>query len=525
MCRGLLISIALVGCTTDLEPAAALRVEPATIDLDVDLALAPPSEALHVYTADGDEVESTFETFRLGTIDNGQLTSDGMTGGAATLVVHYQGLTATVPVTARIHGRRVVAGALDVFAGATQVPFDAQLSPVDRVVLPPNLGELDLDFVAGDLDDTHQVHITGPYLDITAVAPGVAGPRQLVLAANEWQAIAHTGGEVGVEVASLANSAPVTAKVTTATYEIGTTPIRDVMVGAMLEDATAPALIRYAMTTARLEPALSGPDGTCVGCHIAISPDGKHLAAGTPSSAGGPAGILFDLAQGTIVARSDAMPTPWVAGSFDPSGVLVTSSKTGELSVRDPATGQVTMPIATGELATSPAVSPDGHALAYTELDLMGATVSNPLGDAIHVRSWDAATGAVGAPIELVRDARKVVMPMYSADGAWLSYGHSPDLTTEVPFLGSGAVKTDGSGTIVELTTDPLDRLARFASAPGAGVMWVVFTSARPFGNHAAGTKQLWVEMFDPSTGALSPAFHLPGQRALDILHGPTPLP
>ncbi|MEO8553954.1 MAG: WD40 repeat domain-containing protein, partial [Kofleriaceae bacterium] len=284
-------------------------------------------------------------------------------------------------------------------------------------------------------------------------------------------------------------------------------------------------LAAYVPVTARLQPALAGPDGTCVGCHVAVSADGTRLAAGVASTAGGPGGILFDLKQGTIITTSDAMPTPWVAGAFDPSGVLVTSSKTGELSVRDPMTGEVTLSVATGELATSPAISPDGKTLAYTELDVAGETIANPLGDALHVRPWNAATGEVGATVELVRDARKIVMPMYSADGKWLAYGHTPDLATEMPFLGSGAVKTDGSGTVVELTTDPLDRLARFASAAQPGRMWVVFTSARPFGSNPAGTKQLWLEAFDPDTGTLSPAFHLPGQRGLDILHGPTPLP
>jgi len=537
MCRWLLISITLVGCTTDIAPTPTLRVEPEAMDLDVDLAAAPPTGAIHVYASDEDGLEYevtagttfTFTGAQLGTVDNAQLTSDGVTGGASILVVQYQKLSASVPVTARVHCRRVVEGTLapDAFATATPTPVDAQLSPVDRVVLPPNLGELDLDFIADDLDDTHQVHITAPYLDLTVVAPGVAGPRELVLAANEWKAIARTvrGGDVHVEVASLASTAPATVKVASATYSIADVDVRDVMFGAMMEDTTFPILIRYDMKSARLQPALAGPDGTCVGCHVAVSADGKRLAAGVASTAGGPAGILFDLEQGTIITTSDAMPTPWVAGAFDPSGVLVTSSKTGDLDVRDATTGEVTRTITTGELATSPAISPDGHSLAYTELDVAGATIANPLGDALHVRPWNAATGEVGAPVELVRDARKVVMPMYSADGKWIAYGHTPDLATEMPFLGSGAVKTDGSGTIVELTTDPLDRLARFASAPQPGKMWVVFTSSRPFGSNPAGIKQLWLETFDPDTGALSPAFHLPGQHALDILHGPTPLP
>lgn len=96
-------------------------------------------------------------------------------------------------------------------------------------------------------------------------------------------------------------------------------------------------------------------------------------------------------------------------------------------------------------------------------------------------------------------------------------------------------MRTDGSGTTVQLTADPLDQLATWASsiAPcrvGNGtaepMVWIAINSTRPVGGNATSPTQIWLEAFYPDRGIITPAFHLPGQpAALQVLHGPIGLP
>ena len=373
------------------------------------------------------------------------------------------------------------------------------------------------------MSDTHRVHITAPYLDVEVDAPG---PSAITLAPNQWQAVARTarGGAINVDIASLQSGAPAIAQVQTATYRIGDTDASSILFGAIV-GTDFQVLARYDMKTATTRALFSGPEGGCVGCHVSISADGTRIAAGVPSTAGGGAGVLFDAANGTILATSDATPdAPWNAAAFDPSGALIATTRTGGLAVRDAATAAMIQPIAIDELATSPAVSPDGRALAYTVADVAGQTIANPMGAALHVRPWNVATAAIGTPIEPVRDGGGVVMPAYLSTGAGSCTGTPRILLTEAP-NGAAAVRSDGSGTVVALTSDPLDKMARWDSPIVNGLVWIAFVSARPFATLPAGTKQLWLEQLDTATGTLSPAFHLPGQGAIDVLHGPLALP
>jgi hypothetical protein len=299
-----------------------------------------------------------------------------------------------------------------------------------------------------------------------------------------------------------------------------------------------PSLWRYDMRTGGAAQMFANPDGACIGCHLAVSADGKRIAALIVSpTAPRLNGVVLDTG-GTVLAQSDpASATPWATAAFDPGGALLAAWQ-GKLSLRDPTTGATLASIAMTDTAAAPTISPDGTALAYVALDAgPGDSASQPAGNALHVRPWSAAAASVGAPIELVRDGRGVVLPMFSPDGRWVAYGHAaidPDRINEVP-LGSAAVRADGSGTIVELTSDPLDKLAHWASpvAPArAGnrapepLVWIAVVSTRPVGGNTTSLAQLWLAAFYPERGVVARAFHLPGQPAnLHILHGPVMLP
>lgn len=143
----------------------------------------------------------------------------------------------------------------------------------------------------------------------------------------------------------------------------------------------------------------------------------------------------------------------------------------------------------------------------------------------------------VGPMVELVHDGNVIALPDFSPDGQWVAFGHSPIVAGndgDVP-SSSAAMRVDGSGTMVTLTSDPADQLAHWASpiAPArAGnrdpepMVWIAINSTRLVGGNPTSTTQLWLEAFYPERGVVAPAFHLPGQPAtLQVLHGPLALP
>lgn len=555
-----LVSCVVAGCDASIAGVpASLRVEPAAIDLTVDLALPAPVAPMHVFLtrADGTEQDVTagasfgLDGAPLGVVAGASLTSDGLTGGTATVRITYDTVSAAIPATVHVHGRRIVdgtpAGAVDAFATASPTLFDAHLDPQDGAVIPSGIGRMVLAFAANDLDDAHQVIVTAPYLDLSIVAPGAAGPRQLELSPSEWGAITRTarGGGIQLEVSSLQTSAPTTARVTTVGLDIADLDAGALLAGGIagvtgtVTDADRPGLWRYDMHTGSAAPLLTNPAGACIGCHLAVSSDGARIAALIVSpTAPNLNGVVLDVRAGTVLAQSDpASASPWATAAFDPSGSLLGAWQ-GALSLRDGTTGTPIAPIAMTEAAAAPAISPDGTMLAYVTLDAgPGTAASQPVGNAVHARPWSAAQKTVGPAVELFRDAGGVVLPVFSSDGRWIAFGHSeilPDRIAEVP-VGSSAVRTDGSGTIVALTSDPLDKLAHWASpiAPArAGnraaepMVWIAVVSTRPVGGNATSPQQLWLEAFYPDRGVIAPAFHLPGQPAtLQILHGPLALP
>lgn len=531
------------GCTT--EPAV-IRVTPDVIDLDVALGQLPPQVELQVL-ADGEEATAR-ATFAwtgtpLGTLTGARLVSDGHTGGVALIAVSVDGAVAQVPVTATVHGHRLVAGAPADAAsrfGGGEVDVALPLEPSDGAVLPPDLGELDVDFAADDADDLHELAVSAPHLDLHVYAPGAPGARHVELDADEWLAIANTtrGDGITLDVRSTHAGAPVhrqTSRLAIADLDVSNL----VFSGAVVDAAGAPGtpqLYRYQPRTAVVDPfvgALGDDHGGCIGCHITISADGKRIAAGgTLSATGVLVGVVIDTSSHALVAASDTT-LPWSTSAFDPSGALVTSYQgDGRLLLRDGNTAAQIAPVPIGETASSPAISPDGHQLAYVALPAAGDSF---VGTALRVRPWDAATNTVG-PVTTLDTAGGVMGPQFSPDGSWLFYARTPS-TGQGVAQAMMAVRADGSAPPIELTVDAGDGIPRWASpittARAGGhdpepMAWIAFASTRPIGPTVLIGKQraLWLAAFYPERGVVSHPFHLPGQSlALSSLHAPVVLP
>ena len=537
----------LGGCVEVGGVTPALRVEPAAIDVTVELGAPPPVVPLRALLVhdDGTEQDVTAQTsfgldgVPLGSVAGGVLVSDGLTGGTATVRASFDIYAGSAAAVVHVHGWRVAdgtpAGAVAAFASAVPTAVDAHLDPQDGAVIPPDLGRMVLSFAAADADDAHEITVTAPYLDLAVIAPGAAGPRQLELTASEWGAITHTarGGAIDLAVASVQTSAPAASHVASAHLAIADFDASSLVMGGIASADEPPGLLRYDMHAGTAARLFAQPAGTCMGCHLAVSRDGARVSAVTfDSTAQQFVGLEVDAHSGAIVAKSDPTSTSqWASAGFDPGGALIGAWQ-GALTLRDPATGAERAPIAMPDTASTPQVSPDGTQLAYVTLDAgFGAAASQPAGNALRIRSWDAAHATVGPDVELVRDGGGVALPDFSSDGRWLAFGHTaidPDRVNELP-LRSSAIRTDGSGTQVALTADPLDQLAHWASPVGGNkepMVWVAIVSKRPVGGAAASPQQLWLEAFYPERGTISPAFHLPGQSPdLQVLHEPLVLP
>jgi WD40 repeat protein len=115
---------------------------------------------------------------------------------------------------------------------------------------------------------------------------------------------------------------------------------------------------------------------------VALSPDGRHVAAGGASPKGSGVVRLWDTATGKQVWSTDDHTAEVLAVAYAPDGSAVaTAAADGRLKLRDPATGAVRQTLA-GHAggATSLAFSADGALLACG--DGQGAT-----------RLWEAKTG------------------------------------------------------------------------------------------------------------------------------------
>ena len=505
-----------------------LRVEPSSIDLSVTLA-TPTTVALEVRALDagGGAIDVTadakFDLDRptLGTITDAGFVSDGIGGGTGTIIVTYDGLTASVPVTTHIHNVRVVDGtpfgAADLFAAAKPVAYDASLEPGEGAVLPPNLQHLDLDFASYSGDDAHEVTIASPYLDLRVFAPGVPGPRHIELSTDEWSAIVrtHRGDSVDLAVYCLEMSAPnlapfATARVAIADVDLGSL----VFSGMSVDPATgkigtdAPSIWRYTPARAKPEVYAAAPaNWGCLGCHVAVSSEGSRIAGAGASPGNALAGWIVDTSTRAVIANYTA--EPWTEANFDPSGALVTSYQTeGVLKLRDGLTGVTRATIAT-ELAVSPAVSPDGHSLAYVAIDAPG-NAPNSIG--LRVRPWNAATGAVGAATEVATGAG-LGIPEFSSDGAWIVYVANGVTTGQMH-----VVRADGSAPAIDLGIVGIPRWASpvMRTSSGVSMAWIAYGAPPPLVPSAqvGYQRQLWLVPFYPERNAIGRPVHLPGQPA-----------
>ncbi len=512
-------AVALCSCTAALEREPVVRIEPAEIVVDVELE-QPRTIDVAVFVDDerASDVELTLEGAEVGTVDHSGLHLHAFTGGTATLTVAVNDVVEQIPVDVQLHGTRVLGRVApetrDRFAAALDVPFDAQLEPGDGAVLPPNLGTYEVNFAATEDATDHEISFAAPHLDLRIYARATTGPQRIALTPAEAYALASTtrGSSVDLAVRTLGASATTAAFATKARLAMSDHEVH----GALLVNAVPTTYNnsqphRYDFDSATMTP-WSPDGGACVGCHVAVSPDGNRFAAVQIGSAA--TGMIWDAQTRRPLTTEDATRT-WTSASYAVNGELLTANE-GVMTVRDGTTAAALTTLAPGTPATMPITSPDGRWLAYA---VLGAYPN--LGLELRAHDWNPTTRELGAMRVLIPpdpDGLAIKEPSFSADGEWLVYTRAVNGAGHGPH-GFAMIRADGtSGPI--FAPDPYDSLARWltpAIPTRAGgksaerMAWLVLSSRRPIAGAPA--VQLWLVGFYPDLRAFTRPILLPGQR------------
>lgn len=549
--------------------AGTIAIEPAEATLAV-TNHAEVSQAFAVINTrpDGSTVDVTDRvTFAIdpsfGAVSEATFTTQGFRTGVTplTATVGDKQATAQITITSNVVelGDGVPTNAPELFGNATE---DAGIAPTvvyprDGVVLPSNLGELDVHVTDDSANDLFKIDLTTQYATMTRY---VTGSAQLysVFENAAWSTVAASGADLTITVRGLRQASPSTAGTAAAiTGAISQEPVSGGIYYWVTRGSSSGVgntgdygIFRRdwgtngSQSEAYYTSAQTG--GKCVGCH-ALSPDGTKLGfTKYPSGQPQENNVLDVGSRDELIQPANA--NDWSLMAFLPDGSGYFRNKGTVLFLHDLTAGNEGAQLETFALENSSRhfeVAPDGDRVAYVEADN---------GDDIHftgttplvVRSFNRATLTLGARVVLVASGHNCY-PSFSPDGAWILFNRSTGDCYDDKDAELWVVRADGSGQPVKLAlanagnqlSNSWPRWAPFAQTYGESgetMFWFTFSSRRDFGirgpamdvyDHDLGPgdpaerrlPQIWMAPFFPErigtaqeASATAPAFRLPFQ-------------
>lgn len=586
MRRTLLISLLLVvGCGdrktggddgTDaggsLDGLVSLTVKPA----DQTLVIVQGQPAVSAYTAlgtfDDGRIEdvSALVSFALteptlGGFTASELTTTNGKGGQTQVVANaagIEGATGLTVILMQTHsdpGSTLPTDPAAPFGGPADAGRAPQLVyPNDAVVVPPNLGRLELHFRPGTSNTLFQLTFTSSVLDLTiylrCTTPLNGGCIYLPDAQVwSWIAESHRGTDP-VTWSLKATDDTGTGVGTSSAMTIKFAP-EDVAGGIYYWTTTLRAIMRYdfASATQTIAEQFIGTEmtgGTCVGCH-ALSRDGKKMVAEAGGQNDGRL-LLLDVATKTpLVPFGSTQKSNFESWNMDGSafvGVWADSGTNFNLMLFDGTTGAVTETIAVGGTATNPTNHPDwsplGDRIAFTNVGVMN-TLQMMYNSEIRTV---AKVGGAWAPhtVLVPRAAGKNrYYPAFAPDGKMLVFNESTCATGNtggdcngdtdptaklysVDGIAGGAVtalaRANGPGVADAGQTSLTNSFPKWnpyvfaRDKSGGRIGWVTFSSTRKYGlrNPPGSGTLLWMAAVDldapAGTDPSFSAFALPFQ-------------
>jgi hypothetical protein len=466
------------GAPPPLDGLAALTISPTNQTLVTD----GTTPAIAAYRAVGtfgdghtedvsDRVTFTVADVALGQFAGATLTTTTLRGGTSTVSVFGGGQTAATTLTL-VYSKRVdpdgLAGGL---AGSAGGAAPSVVYPNDGVLVPSNLGSLEIHFRPASGQSVFEIAFASAWLDVkvdTRCPLPASGGCIYNLGGDLWSRIAATArGDRAIAVTVRGSDGAGGAIGVSSAVQVSISA-DDIMGGLYYwTTSNGTGIMRYdfagTQTTAEEFLGTNLTGGTCVGCH-ALSRDGTKLVAEAGGQNDGRL-LILDVAHATPLAPFGS-PERSIFESWSPDGARFVGvygdrgATDYNLLVLDGASGQLITDIAgTGwrdHPADHPDWSPDGERIAFVRVGTPN-TLQQMFGGAIELVS--AGASGWSPPVELVAAApgKNRYYPAFSPDGALVVFDEST--------CGGGATGDDCNAD-----SDPSARLFAVAVQGGAPV-------------------------------------------------------
>ncbi len=530
----------------------SLRIVP----LDAEIAILDNKPATQTFQAfgkfvDGSEREITLQTEffadnpAVGVFTGPLFTSGAERGGKTVVTATAAGVSATTTLTVTYKRRFLGAGVpADIEAKLAKATEDGGRAPSlayppDAVMIPPNLNEMEIQWLPGAGNDLYEVALRNSGTDIrfytkcTTVGAGCG----LIPDETAWKAL----------VTTLKGADPVKITVrgsdSASTSSAGTSQARELRVaeeeiqGGLYYWNTSGlgAIVRFdfgkpgqkqgkTFYTAADAKALF-----CVGCHV-MSRDGKQMAVGLDMPAPSPLKVV-DVATRDVISSGAANFM-----TFSPDNSMIITSDGNSMVLRDTKTLAAIKPDPLAAKGTMPDWSADGTRVVFAEpkvtFPLFGAPgISN---GSIKILAYDKTAKTWSGALTLAATNNdNNYYPTFSPDGQWVVFNRCGQCKPAQATGGSSGdgssydardatlyiVRADGKGKPMEmkLANGGVDlcnswpKFSPFMQKYKAGkLMWVTFSSRRDYGLRLSGTDraQIWMAAIDPAKAELTDPSH-----------------
>jgi len=508
-----------------------------------------------------DKVQWSVELETLGRFVGGQFRTEIVQGGAAVaahhggssrIVASLGGMTGAADISVTysksFFAGQATAGAASKFSGSAKPAALTIYYPAALTLLPPNLGQLELQYnKGGAANDLFRLRLTSPLCAITIYTTETAHN----LTPAQWDAVGLSamGQDVALVVDGTSAAAPAVRSVSkTTTIKIAASRLKGglyywvVSKASRGQAAAGDGIYRYSFDApaAAAEAYYTYKDaGDCVGCH-ALSRGGNYLAF-TKSGGNGNTAILDVERRAALVDskyRGDIQ-------TFSPDGSEVIVVYQGALTRRRVSTGEQLELIPTGAgKATHPDWSPDGGSLVYVQVKDAdywkhegGATIN----DDVHFLNGSIALvtrsgQGWSAPQVLAAGGGGInnYYPSFAPGGDWILFNRSKGDSYSDAEAAIYMVRPTGKGLLalgrlnLAQMSNSWPRWAPFVQKyKSTTIYWLTFSSVRNYGvkllnssvaKYEDKAPQIWMTAFDTQLAAAgkdptTPPFWLPFQQ------------
>jgi len=512
----------------------------------------------------------------LGAFNNTLFTSGTARGGQTTVIANAGTIVGTTGLTLQLKQRHVDPGSMltgdpsTQFGGAASTANAPQLVyPNDGVLVPPNLGRLEIHFLPGGGNSLFELSFSNAATDVKvylACTLPMSGGCIYTPDAQVWSWIAESNrGQSPVSISLRATDGkggPVGSTAASIAVSFGQDDIEGGLYYWRISKDGDTGIMRFDFgSTATQAEKFIGTEltgGKCVGCH-ALSQDGTRMVAEAGGQNDGRL-LLLDVAKAMPIVAFGS-PAKSIFESWEMTGARYVGVYADDgatdynLQLFDGSTGTLIGPIAgTGTSANAadhPDWSQDGQHIAYVKVGQKG-TSQRMFNGAIEMVSVNGPGWS--PPVELVpaQAGKNHYYPAFSPDGSTIVYdvsscangstGDDCDADTDatarlfaVPTAGGAPVelaKANAGGVMdkgkTDLTTS-FPKWSPFVFRRSVGEMagrleWLTVATKRAYGlrpqppsNNGGDGTLLWMVAVDPDKIASGvdpsyPAFALPFQ-------------